>query len=520
MKANGICRRAGDTASRRSAPRPPRTWGRCGIPAGSCVLSNGNILSFLRNRVGPMYELFLQTISQNGDHGIIERLKIGIGGSSREGTRHTVARLILLGCMAYLTIGFSELVVGAVLEPMVHAYGVQYGDGGQLVMNQFLGGLLGTLCAPWLIGRLGRKRVLLSAMGLMAVAVLAYAALPPWGVMLTIAPFTGFGFGTIETLVGSVIIAGAGERANTAMGRVETCFGIGALVIPFAGAALIDMGQWRFAFVFVGLLALISFALWTRYWPAGLGSGRTGERNAPHGGAGGHSVGGHAGGGHASGGGGAGGASRAATASAAWGKGGAWAILIVCALYFAVYVGMEMSFVHYLPSLLVQKNHLSDATAALAVGMFWGAMTIGRLVAGNVADRIGEAGYLFGSSIIVSALFLLMSLTGGTTAMLVLTFLAGLFMSGMFAVGLVFSNRAITGVTERTTSLLIASGLLGGAVMPKITGWCLDQYGADTTRWLFTIVSAVLLVIMGVAAAIALRARGHLNRVRVEEIGL
>lgn len=397
--------------------------------------------------------------------------------------------------MAYLTIGLGELVAGAVLEPMVHAYGVQYSDGGQLVMNQFLGGLVGTLCAPWLIGRLGRKRLLLFAFGLMTVAELAYTALPPWGIMLTIAPFIGFGFGTIETLVGSVIIAGAGERANTVMGRVETCFGIGALVIPFAGAALIDIGQWRLAFVVVGVLAAATFALWLRFWPAGLGSGRAGEEMASHGSHGaGAGVGGHGGGG------------SAGASSASRRPGGVWMVLLVCAFFFFVYVGMEMSFVHYLPSLLVQSDGISDATATLAASVFWGAMTIGRLVAGNIADRIGGARYLLSTCLIAAVVFLLMSLTGGTTAMFVLTFFVGLFLSGMFAVALVFANRAIPGITERTTSMMIACGLLGGAVMPKITGWCLDQYGAGATRWLFTIVAAVLLVTMAVAAALARRA--------------
>lgn len=391
-----------------------------------------------------------------------------------------MSRLIMLGCMAYLTIGLGQLVVGAVLEPMVHAYGVQYGDGGQLVMNQFLGGLLGTLCAPWLIRIFGRKIMLLAAFALMAVAELAYTALPPWGVMLSIAPVTGFGFGIIETLVGSLIIAGAGDRANTAMSRVEVFFGVGALIIPFAGAALIDIGRWRLAFAVVGLLAVVTFALWLRYWPSSLGSGRAGEEKAA-------------------------GAAASSMAAPAVRLGGARVVLLACALFFVVYVGMEMSFVHYLPSLLVQADGLSDATATLALSVFWGAMTIGRFVAGNVADRFGGGTYLLGSCLAAAVIFLLMSLTGGATAMFVLTFFAGLFLSGMFAIALVFTNRAVTGMTERTTSILIACGLLGGAIVPKIAGWSLDQYGTGATQWLFAIVAGLMLVTMGAATVLARR---------------
>ncbi|MDG0794018.1 MFS transporter [Cohnella ginsengisoli] len=176
-------------------------------------------------------------------------------------------RLIWLGCLAYLTVGLGQLVVGAVMEPMVGAYGVQYGDGGQLVMNQFLGGLAGTLLAPWLMRMLGRRALLLGAMTLMAAAEIVYALAPPWGAMLVLGPVAGFGFGVTETVVGSFIIGSAGERGNVAMSRVEVSFGVGALLMPFVGALLIDIDRWRLAFGVVGVLAVITVVLWASLWP-------------------------------------------------------------------------------------------------------------------------------------------------------------------------------------------------------------------------------------------------------------
>ncbi|MBB6733933.1 MFS transporter [Cohnella sp. CBP 2801] len=388
-----------------------------------------------------------------------------------------------------MTIGLGELVLGAILEPMVHAYGVQYSDGGQLVMNQFLGGLFGTLCAPWLIRRMGRKALLLSAFGVMTAMEIAYTALPPWGAMLTIAPVTGFSFGVIETLVGSLVISGAGANANVAMTRVETFFGVGALIVPFAGAALIEAGQWRLSFGVVGVLAVLSFALWLRFWPKQLLGGRSlepaGEADASA-------------------------ASGDESSNARAGRsvvGGPGFILAICALFFAAYVGVEMSFTHYLPSLLVKSNGLSDATATLALAAFWGAMTIGRLFAGRLADRIGGAVYLVASCLASIVCFLLMSVTSGAPAMFVLAFLAGLSMSGIFAIALVFANQAVPGITERTTSVLIACGLLGGGLVPKITGWCLDEYGTTATKWLFAGTAVLMLAIIGVAVYLYRRAR-------------
>lgn len=396
-----------------------------------------------------------------------------------------MVRIVWLGCLAYLTIGLAQLVVGAVLEPMVHAYGVQYGDGGQLVMNQFLGGLCGTLCAPWLMRLLGRKTLLLGAMALMAAVELAYALQPAWAVMLALGPFAGFGFGMTETVVGASVIIAASDRANVAMSRVEVCFGLGALLIPFASALLIEIDRWRLAFAVVGVLAIVSFVMWAWLWPAVLDA-RSAGRAAETGDAAGHE------------------APRkrvAAAASSRPGAGAVRAVLLACAAFFFLYVGFEMSFAHYLPSLLVQGSGIGEATAALALAVFWGGMTIGRLFAGHLADRIGGGAYLTSMCGITAAAIILMGAFGQAAAMFVLAAVSGLAMSGMFAIALVFATRFAPGMTERTTSLLMACGLLGGAVLPKLTGWALDAGSTDAARWVLALFALLLLAVAAAAAA-------------------
>ncbi|WP_373231037.1 sugar MFS transporter [Cohnella sp.] len=378
-----------------------------------------------------------------------------------------MARLVFLGCIAYLAVGLGQLVIGTVMEPMVTAYGIQYGDGGQLVMNQFLGGMVGIMLAPWLIGRIGKKILLLSALAIMVVAQTIYVLGPSWETMLATAPFAGLGFGT-EAVVGSFIIGAAVGNANVAMSRVEVFFGVGALLMPFAGAALISSGHWAAAFGVVGVTTAAALLLWVLYWPkildrSGGHAADEAERKTP-----------------------AGNRSRAQ----------AWTVLAACALFFAIYVGFEMSFVHYLPSLLVHNNGLSDSTAALSLSIYWGAMVIGRLVSGHAADRWGGGVYMLVTCIATAVLFILMGGLESVWATFVLTFCAGLSMSGMFAIALVFANRAAPGMTERTTSLMMAFGGIGGALMPRLTGWFLDENGADATRWLFAGFAVVMLAVI------------------------
>lgn len=378
-----------------------------------------------------------------------------------------MSRLIFLACVTYFVVGLGQLAIGAVMEPMVHAYGVQYGDGGQLVMHQFLGGLLGIFSTPWLIKRFNKKLIILFLLAITAVAEIIYTQLPPWGVMLAVAPIAGFGLGTLEAVIGSLVIGASGKKANTSMSRVEIFFGVGALIMPFAGAALIEFNYWKAAFGFVGLLAVIALVLWIVYWPS-IVDAPFEESSADEKQSGGRAV----------------------------NRRSGVVVLAACALFFAIYVGLEMSYVHYLPSLLVQSNGLTESSATLAISLFWGAMVIGRMAAGQIADRIGGGAYLLITCIISAILFALMGWRSGTIDTFVLTTVAGLTMSGMFAIALVFANRAMPGMTEKTTSLLIGFGGIGGALVPKLTGWFLDENGADATRWLFAAVALVMLLLI------------------------
>jgi hypothetical protein len=54
----------------------------------------------------------------------------------------------------------------------------------------------------------------------------------------------------------------------------------------------------------------------------------------------------------------------------------------------------------------------------------------------------------------------------------------------------------VPGMTERTTSLLMAFGGIGGALMPRLTGWFLDDYGMEATRWLFAGFAVLMLAVI------------------------
>ncbi|WP_028609509.1 MFS transporter [Paenibacillus harenae] len=407
-------------------------------------------------------------------------------------------KLIWLGCLSYLVIGVAHVVGGSILEQLIGHYGLTYKDGGQWIMNQFLGFLVGVLFAPSLTARVGKRGAVLLAIGILTASEAAYSLLLPWGWMLAIAPLAGIGFGMTEAVVGAMIIDLAKNGKASAMSRLETFFGVGALLIPIAAAYLIQQNVWQVSFPILAAMSGITFVLWLTmsfgelddqlsYAPKSAeGSQANAEIAASL-------------------------AAPRADASAFFGYSRkALPFLLLSALFFMIYVGMEMSFSNYLPSILIERSGIGESAAASVLSLFWGTMVLGRLFAGVLADRMGYSRYLLIATLGASAVFVLMAVMGQLSWTLVFVGLSGLCFSGIFGIALVYANALIPGMTERTTSLLVACGGLGGAIFPRLTGWIMDQFHVQATLWYVSALVIVMLLLLAVMLVLGRRrAREH-----------
>ncbi|OBZ15649.1 MFS transporter [Bacillus sp. FJAT-26390] len=408
-------------------------------------------------------------------------------------------KLLWLGCLSYLIIGVAHVVGGTILEQLIAHYGLTYKDGGQWIMNQFLGFLVGVLLAPSITTRIGKRGAVLLAIGILTLSEAAYSLLLPWGWMLAIAPFAGVGFGMTEAVVGAMIIDLAKNGKASAMSRLETFFGVGALLIPMAAAYLIQQHVWQISFPILAAMAGITFVLWLTMSFGELDDQLAyNPRTTPA----------------------AGDTNDAANSVAAASESSAFfgyprkalPFLLLSALFFMIYVGMEMSFSNYLPSILIVRSDVGESSAAAALSLFWGTMVLGRLFAGVLADRMGYSRYLLIATLGASVVFVFMAIMGQLSWMLALVALSGLFFSGIFGIALVYANELIPGMTERTTSLLVACGGLGGAIFPRVTGWFMDQFNVQSTLWYISIL--VLLMLLLLTAMLVLGRREAQRAVR------
>lgn len=366
------------------------------------------------------------------------------------------------GCLSYLLIGLAHVIIGSLLPEMLAYYSKDYRDGGLLVSLQFTGFLIGVLLGPWCAQKLGKRGALLMCLFCLSAAQLVFFSLPAWGLVLSIAPLAGFGFGMVETIIGALVIQHMeGSQRTSSMTRLEVFFGLGALLMPLLSSVFMATGWWRGAFLSLSILSIIVLILWAKL-PLGkmqslMSRQAVGQDASP----------------------------EARTRMRM--SGSSRRLLILFLLVFAVYVGTEMSVANFLPSILVENVGVKPEIGALGVTCFWGAVTVGRLVAAQLAERLGKSRYLLFSSLGGALILAVFTMASGAAFSFTLILLLGLVMSGMFAVALVYANEFFQGREERITSMLIAAGGVGGALVPLQTGWLMERLSIPQALWVLVL---------------------------------
>ncbi|MCZ8511974.1 MFS transporter [Paenibacillus filicis] len=377
---------------------------------------------------------------------------------------------IWAGCLSYLLIGLAHVIMGSLLPELLVHYGLDYSAGGHLISLQFLGFLVGVLSGPWWSKRLGKKGALLLCLACLGTTELTFFTLPAWPVVLVTAPAAGFGFGMIETLIGAMVLQSVETGKKTAvMSRLEVFFGVGALAMPLLSSLCISWGLWRGAFLILSLFAWGMLALWLLL-PNGVLKGLTDRPSE---------------------------AAGVGATSVLKGSLLRWMLFISI---FLVYVGTEMSVANFLPSMMLENWQVKPEVGALSVTCFWGAMSVGRLFAAALSEKAGYVRYLLGSAGFGTLMLAGLALSPNAGVGFVLIALLGLVFSGMFAISLVYVTSFFRGAEERTASIMIASGGIGGAALPLLTGWCMDWFSAREALWVLVGLAGFMYLLIAAAA--------------------
>ncbi len=269
-------------------------------------------------------------------------------------SRH--ARFTLsLSFAGFILIGLSASLMGVAWPFIRNTFNLSLDALGIQLVVSTAGFLSVSILLGRLIGWMGTGRLLLSSFILGGVGFLGYALAPSWSVLVACSFITGWGVGAVDA---GLNYYSAYNQSVRTMNWLHASFGVGATIGPLLMTAILGLGySWRLGYGVLGglfLVVALFVALTLPAWQESDG-GET-VSSTPQ-------------------------ASVVSTLKRV--------IVWLSILLFFVYTGLEGTAGQWTFTLFTEGRGISLALAGTWLSLFWGGLTLGRIVLGAVVDRLG-----------------------------------------------------------------------------------------------------------------------------------
>jgi fucose permease len=257
--------------------------------------------------------------------------------------------LIGLAYLSFVSLGLPDGLLGVAWPSMRASFRLPLDALGTLLVMFMTGYLLSSFSSGRLLARLHVGSLLALSCLATAASLLGYALTPWWWLLVALGVLAGLGAGAIDAGLNTYVAMHYSARM---VNWLYACYGIGAASGPVIMASVLNAHhpwQWGYGLVGLGQLLLAGcFGLTCRWWP---GASTTPDMPTaiP-------------------------GPSSRNTLRLPM----AWLSMNI----FFVYTGLEAATGTWAYSLFTEARALSAMTAGMWVSIYWGALTVGRLLAG------------------------------------------------------------------------------------------------------------------------------------------
>ncbi len=268
---------------------------------------------------------------------------------------------MLLAYAAFIALGMPDGLMG-IAWPSVRAdFGVPIDALGMLLIASVAGYMTSSFLSGALVARLGVGRLLALSCALTGTALIGYTLVPEWWMLVSLGVVAGLGAGAIDAGLNTYAAAHFGEGL---VQWLHASYGIGITIGPIIiTTALTTYDSWRLGYRIVAgfqLLMALAFVLTLAWWRDGQQEQTDGPREkrltdykTP--------------------------LAETIIRPRVW---------LSVALFF-LYVGAEVSLGIWAYSLLTEARGVAPSVAGLLTGSYWATFTIGRILAGLYAKRLG-----------------------------------------------------------------------------------------------------------------------------------
>lgn len=389
--------------------------------------------------------------------------------------RMTIRPGLLLTGLAYLgfvSLGLPDGLLGVAWPSIRASFNLPLDALGALLVMFTIGYLLSSFSSGRILARINVGSLLALSCLATAVSLLGYALAPRWSVMVTLALLSGLGAGAIDAGLNTFAATHFSPRS---VNWLHACYGIGATIGPviMTGVLMADR-SWQWGYAIVGLwqlLLAIGFGLTRQRWPDTTAMPET-------------TASAHAG---------------MASSSSTLRLPAAWLSIAV----FFIYTGLEAAAGVWPYSLFTEARGISVSTAGMWVSLYWGSLTVGRVIAGFVTLFVPVRRLLRFCIIGISLGAMLVWLNFASLLSFVGLALMGLASAPIFP-SLIATTPERLGEahTANGVGFQIAAAVLGQSLLPSLVGVLASKLGLEIVGPAL-LISALLLLMLYQALIVA-----------------
>ena len=379
--------------------------------------------------------------------------------------------LIILAYVAFIALGMPDGLLGVAWPSIRASFSIPLDAIGLLLSAVVIGYLTSSFLSGPLIALWGVGNVLAASCALIGVGLIGYTLAPAWWMIVLLGVVAGLGAGAIDTGLNTYVATHFGEGL---MQWLHASYGIGVTLGPIIMTiALNDFNAWRLGYIVVGgfqLALAVCFALTLPIWSqkeASIGSEepkRLSDYKTPLG--------------------------ETLLQPQVW----------LSASLFFLYTGAEVSLGTWAYALLVESRGIQPKVAGLWVGSYWATFTVGRMVAGLYAKRVGVNLVVRGGLMAALLGAVLMLWNPASLGNLVAVALIGFAIAPIFpALVSGTSQRVGMHYAANTIGMQMAAGSLGAALIPGLVGVLARQISLEVVPVCLMVLFAGLLSLHALA---------------------
>jgi fucose permease len=380
---------------------------------------------------------------------------------------------IILAYAAFIALGMPDGLLGIAWPTMRADFGVPLDALGMLLVASVSGYMTSSFLSGTLVARLGVGRLLAISCALTGIALIGYTLVPEWWMMVMLGVVAGLGAGAIDAGLNTYAAAHFGEGL---VQWLHASYGIGITIGPIVmTTALTTYDSWRVGYRVVAgfqLVMALAFALSLAWWRENDAHPAEGEREkklteykTP--------------------------LLQTLRLPRVW----------LSMSLFMLYVGAEVALGTWAYSLLTESRGVEPGPAGLVVGSYWAMFTVGRILAGLYAKRLGVNVLVQGSLGLAIFGALLLWWNPAPWANLAAVALIGIAIAPIFPAMISGTSQRV-GVSDaaNTIGMQMTMTGFGGALIPSLIGILADRYSLEVVPICLTALFATLFMLYWLAS--------------------